>query len=123
MQQITTLTDDPLQTLGITLETGNTVQMALNWVPAQNGWFYSLQYGTFNAFNMRMVNSPNMIRKFRKIIPFGLACTVKDGYEIVNQSDFVSGRVSLYSLNPTDILSVEQLITVTLPNFKGDFLS
>lgn len=123
MQQITTLTDDPIQTLGIILEGGTVVQMTLNYVPAQQGWFYSISYGSFAVTNMRMVNSPNMIRKYRNILPFGLACTVIDGYEIINQNDFVSGRVSFYALNESDIAQVETLITETLPTLLGNFIS
>lgn len=123
MQLITAITNDPIQTLGIILDDGSTVQMQLNYIPAQQGWFYSLTYGEFEANLMRIVNSPNMIRKFRNIIPFGMACTTIDGYEIINQSDFVSGRASMFVLNNTDVMEVETIITQTLPAYKGDFIS
>lgn len=123
MQLITAITNDPIQTLGLILDDGSTVQMQLNYIPAQQGWFYSLTYGTFQANLMRVVNSPNMIRKYRNIIPFGLSCTTIDGYEILNQSDFISGRASIFVLNPTDVSDVETMITVTLPAYKGDFIS
>lgn len=123
MQQVTAITDDPIQTLGIILPDGSVVQMTLQYVPAQQGWFYSLSYGAFQANLMRIVNSPNMLRRFRNIIPFGLAVTVSDGYEAINQSDFVSGRATMYSLDQSDIKSVEQLITQTLPDLLGNFIS
>lgn len=123
MQLITAITNDPIQNLGIILDNGSTVQMQLNYIPAQQGWFYSLTYGTFIANFMRVVNSPNMIRKYRNIIPFGLACTTIDGYEIINQSDFISGRASMFVLNPSDVTEVETMITQTLPAYKGDFIS
>lgn len=123
MQQVTALTDDPIQTLGIILDDGSVVQMTLQYIPAQQGWFYSISYGSFKANLMRIVNSPNMLRRFRNIIPFGLAVTVSDGYEIVNQSDFVSGRATMYSLNQTDMAQVEILITKTLPTLLGNFIS
>ena len=123
MQLITAITNDAIQTLGITLDDGSTVNMQLNYIPAQQGWFYSLTYGSFEANFMRVVNSPNMIRKYRNIIPFGLACTTIDGYEIINQSDFISGRASIYALNQQDVIEVETMITVTLPLYRGDFIS
>lgn len=123
MQQVTAITDDPNQTIGIILQDGSTVQMILNYIPAQKGWFYSLSYGAFAANLMRIVVSPNLIRKYKNIIPFGVAVTTIDGYEVVNQSDFVSGRASLYVLNPIDMASVENLITVTIPNQLGNFVS
>ena len=123
MQQVTAITNDPNQTLGIILPDGSTVSMTLNYIPAQQGWFYSLSYGSFVANLMRIVVSPNMIRRFRNIIPFGLAVTTIDGYEVINQSDWVSGRAQMYALFGTDIQAVETLITETIPAQLGDFIS
>lgn len=119
MKKITSITDDYNQNHIFTLDDGSSVNFAINYVPSQLGWFYSVIYGQLSFDNMRIVNSPNMLRRFRNVIPFGLACTVVDGYEIVNLSDFVSGRASLYVLNPTDVSETETLITLTLPNFVG----
>ncbi len=123
MKQINSLTDDSKQLLNMTLDDASRVTMRINYIPAQNGWFYSLLYGTFQVYNRRLVNSPNALRAFRQIIPFGLCCTVVDGYEPVYQDDFTSGRVTLYILNATDVLETETLIVVTLPNFTGYPLS
>ncbi len=119
MKQITSITNDANQLLTMVLDDGTRVNMTLSYWPAQLGWFYSLTYGAFEVSNRRMVNSPNMLRQFRSIIPFGLCCTVLDGYELLYQNDFTSGRASLYVLNPEDIIATETLITVTLPNFVG----
>ena len=123
MQQVTAITDDSLQNLGIILEDGSTVQMTLQYIPAQQGWFYSLSYGSFKVNLMRIVVSPNMIRKYRNIVAFGFAVTTKDGYEVIKQSDFVSGRAKMYVLNSTDVISVETLITKTIPTQLGNFIS
>ncbi len=119
MKQINSITDDAKQSLAIILEDGSRVQTTLNYIAAQNGWFYSFIYGDFTSNNRRLVNSPNMIRQFRNILPFGLACLVTDGYEPVYIDDFTSGRVTLFVLNEEDVLETETLITVTLPNFTG----
>ncbi len=123
MRQITSLTDDASQILTLVLEDGTRVNMTIQYVPNQEGWFYSLTYGAFIVNNRRLVNSPNMLRQFRNIIPFGLACTVLDGYEPVYQNDFTSARVSLYTLTTQDVLDVEDLIILTLPDFTGYPLS
>lgn len=120
MKKITAVTQDANQEFSLTLDDGTIVRItSLVYVPSQLSWLYSLAYGNFALFNQRIVNSPNMLRKYRNIIPFGLCCTVIDGYEIINQSDFVSGRDSFYVLNDNDLVSTEQLITVTLPTFAG----
>lgn len=120
MKKITALTNDAKQLLNLVLDDSSKVSMSINYVPSQDGWFYSLTYGTiFQVNNKRLVNSPNFLRAFREIIPFGLACTVIDGYEPVYQNDFTSGRVSMYLLNSEDVSQVETLITITIPNFIG----
>lgn len=122
MQQVTAITDDIIQTSGIILDDGSVVQMTLQYVPAQQGWWYSLSYGSWQADLMRIVVSPNMLRKYRRVIPFGLAVSTIDGYEVVNQSDFVSGRASMFSLNAADVKSAEILITKTIPQLLGNFI-
>lgn len=119
MKQITSITNDANQILTLVLDDGTRVNMTMSFWPNQYGWYYSLTYGDFEVSNRRMVNSPNLLRQFRAIIPFGLCCTVIDGYEPIYQNDFSSGRASLYVLNSEDIVSTETLITFTLPNFVG----
>jgi len=119
MKQITSLTNDANQVLAILLDDGTRVNITLSYCPNQLGWFYSLTYNDFVVNNRRIVNSPNMLRQFRDIIPFGLACLVVDGYEPIYQSDFVDGRAALYILNELDLVETETLITITLPNFVG----
>jgi len=123
MNQITTITDDPNQTSGIILDDGSTVQVTLSWIPAQQGWYISFTHGTFQVNLMRVVVSPNLLRKFRRIIPFGIAFITTDGYEIISQEDFVGGRATMYSLNSADVTQVETLITQTLPAQLGNFIS
>ena len=119
MKQITSVTNDANQILAVVLDDGTRVSMTLTYCPNQLGWFYSLTYGDFQVNDRRIVNSPNMLRQFRTIVPFGLACLVVDGYEPIYQSDFVSSRAALYILNEEDVAETETLITLTLPNFVG----
>lgn len=123
MKQVTSLTDDAKQNVNLVLDSGARVSMQINYLPNQQGWFYSLTYGTFIVNNMRLVTGPNVLRKFRNIIPFGISCLIADGFEPIYQSDFVSGRATLYLLNQAEIVQVETLITVTLPKSVGYFLN
>lgn len=119
MKQITSLIDSAKQSLTLVLDSGTNVPMTLTYVPSQKGWFYSLTYGDFGVTNRRLVVSPNCLRAFRDIIPFGLACLSLDGYEPIYQDDFSSGRITLFVLNEQDVVETETLITVTIPTFAG----
>lgn len=114
MRQINAFTQDPKQNLTVVLEDGSKAQMSLRYVTNQAGWYYDLTYGSFSVANRRLVNSPNMLRQFRGVLPFGLALTVSDGYEPIYQDDFVTGRVLVYVLSQADVLGVEALITARI---------
>lgn len=115
MRYINELTDSPAQRHRLTLDDGTVVDLFLRYVVNQQGWFYDAIYGTsFSVAGKRVVNSPNMLRAFRDIIPFGFACTVEDGLEPILKSDFKTARAKFYLLaNPDEVEAVEtQVIDV-----------
>ena len=107
MLQITTITNSPYQTAIFKLENGQPLQFTLRYSYNQQGWYYNFTYGSYTVNNRRMVQSANMLRQIRNIIPFGLACLVTDLYEPVFINDFINGRATLYTLNPADVALVE----------------
>lgn len=112
MKIINEITSEARQQHTLTLEDGGSVELELNYIANQKGWFYSATYAekNFSVSNQRLVVSPNMIRKFRDIIPFGFACTTSDGYEPINQDDFSTKRALFYLLNEEDVVAVEAAI-------------
>lgn len=110
MRLLNNLTNDTQQILTIVLEDGTPIPASLQYISNQQGWFISLSHPLLTLTNRRIVASPNMLRAFREIIPFGLACTTTDGYEPIYVDDFSSARASLYTLNKQDIIIVESTI-------------
>jgi hypothetical protein len=111
MTLIDSITDQANQTIGLILDSGVKITMTLVYKSNQQGWFYSLSQGSVSLFkNRRMVASPNMLRAFRDVLPFGLACATSDGYEPIFADDFSSGRAKLYLLNAADLAIVESTI-------------
>lgn len=108
MKQITTITSDPKQSTTIILDDGTRFTLDMRFVNNQSGWFYDITYGTlFSCYGRKLVMGINLLRAFRKIIPFGLVCITKTGYDPVGVSDFVNGQAQLYVLDATDIAMVE----------------
>lgn len=107
MTLIDSITDQPNQKIGLILEDGSKISMSLIYRSNQQGWFYTIE-GVFD--NRRIVTSPNMLRAFRDILSFGLACATSDGYEPVFVDDFSTGRAKLYLLNAADLALVESEI-------------
>lgn len=115
MKLIDALTSDANQSVSVVLDDGTKVDLTFNYKESQQGWFYTLVYGAVLTINnRRLVNSPNMLRQFRGILPFGIACIVNDGLEPVYIDDLSNGRVSVYIMNPTDVATVED---TTIPGY------
>lgn len=113
MRKIEILSDIANQSMEVTLENGDRLQVTMQYISANMGWYISLIYGSTLTINMRrVVTSPNLIRALRNIIPFGIACVTKDGYEPIYKDDFSSGRAELYVLSPEDVQYVESNIVV-----------
>ena len=107
MRLINNLTDNVSQTSRIILEDGSELNLTLVYMENQQGWFFSLVWGSFIINNKRLVVGLNLLRQFRDLIPFGLACDSMDGYEPVYVDDFSSGRIKVYTLNAVDVLTIE----------------
>ena len=110
MTYINTITDSPNQSMTFKLDNGDTVGFKLSYFESQKGWYCGITYGTFALNNRRIVTGVNMLRGFKNLLPFGFACSTKDGYEPVFIDDFSGGRASFYLLNAGDVESVEMLL-------------
>ena len=108
---LTGLTDQPNQEFPITLPDGTTATLDLEFWPQQLGWYYNLTWdGQTPAFGLNgqyLAASPNLLRQWRNVIPFGIAITTLDGQDPTNQEDFVNGNCTLLLLNASDVGMVE----------------
>lgn len=110
MKQITTISDDPSQSLFINLDDGSVVTLTLNYRPAIQRWAFGFTYGTKGADGLLLSLHPNILRPFRNILPFGLAVISTDGVDPVLMKDFVNGRVSLHVLTAAEVADLEDTI-------------
>lgn len=106
-RQLTQLTASASQQLNAVGDSGIVVGLLLFFLPTQNGWGFNVTYNDFVFNGGFLTNSPNLLRNFRNIIPFGLMCTTTDGYEPEFIEDFIDGRVSLYLLNAAEVIQIE----------------
>lgn len=111
MYLITGISDDPKQNLNLILYNGKTLLLNLEFKSMQLGWFGSLVYGDVTINNFRIMTSPNMLRQFKNIIPFGLSCLVNGNQEPMLKQDFLSKRASLYILNENEVDTIEGVIS------------
>jgi hypothetical protein len=114
MNQIAQITSDSLQTQNLLLEDGSSISLTLYFVPMQYLWLIqSLVYApkNFTIQNMRICNSPNMLRQYKNQIPFGMACFSTANREPSLQQDFVSGASNLYLLSAAEVQEYEAYLS------------
>lgn len=116
MKLIKSITDDPKQEMTVTLDNGSKLNINLKYISSQQGWFISLSYGTTLIINdRRLAASPNILRAFRNVVDFGIACLTTDRQEPVFIDDFSNGRAKLYILNSDDVNYVEDSVIPLAP--------
>lgn len=72
MRKITTLNNFYKQIFRVSIDGYSAVEISLEFKPQQFAWFVSLTWGTFSLNNERVAISPNLLRQFKNIIPFGI---------------------------------------------------
>ncbi len=107
MNLIDVISQDANQLIRIPLDDGTTVELVLQYRPAIQRWSLNVTRGTFVLNGLNVTTFPNMLRTWRDLIPFGLACNSTDGGDPVYVDDFTSGRCALYILDQSDVEAIE----------------
>ena len=110
MKLIDTITSDASQIIKVPLENGNVVTIALVYRPTVELWSMDITYGTREIQGLTLCVHPNILRQWRRVMPFGIAIVSTDGIDPVYQDDFSEGRVSLYVLETEDVTYVEDAV-------------
>lgn len=109
MRQITEIGKEPTQTLQLVAEDNTRIDFKLFYKPTQESWYFDLSYEpeNFSLNGVKLVNSPNILRQYINIIPFGISCIVEDGTDPYFLDDFTSGRAVINLLTETETEQVE----------------
>lgn len=111
MIQVTNITSDPTQQSSIILPDQTFINMTISFIPQQLGWFITnFVYGTVTINGLRICNSPNFLRQWKNILPFGMACVSQNSREPSLQQDFISGASTLYILTHDEVKQFEDFL-------------
>ncbi len=111
MYLVKEITSDAKQKHTLVLFNGESLVLTLEYKPMQQSWFADWEYDGFSVRGTRISSHPNLLRQFRNLIPFGLACYTDKNAEPLLQEDFSSGRSKLYILDDDEVESVEEFIS------------
>jgi len=108
MNLIDRLTDSANQRFTIfTIDEGERVECVLKFSASQSLWFLSLTYNDITINNISVVNSPNILRAHKNILPFGLLVIVQDGFDPYFITDFLNERVRMFILSRDEVREIE----------------
>ncbi len=110
MNTLTGFTDQPKQQAVIPLGDGTRATLTLEFRPAQIGWFASLSYGEFALNGQRLTSSPNWLRQWREVLPFGLAVLGVNDADPLRQTDLADGTIQILLLDAADVAAVEAAV-------------
>ena len=105
MKEITNLNDAPKQTFKFNLEGYDYVEIYLEFKPQQYSWFFNLTWGTFKLFGERVAVSPNLLRQFKDMIPFGIQITGDSALDPFAVDSWVTS-------NKFNFLSADEVLTI-----------
>lgn len=107
---INNLTDFADQVTTLQLPDGTTTTLELIYQGATERWVLNLVYGDFIANGVGICCYPNVLRQWKNILPFGIACVTADQTDPFAPTDFSSGRATLYLLTAEEVISLEDTV-------------
>ena len=111
--KINGITDDPKQRFNVQIPNSDeNLEVVLNYLPSQQAWYLDLFYKDFSIYGYKVALSPNMLREFRNIIPFGISVSSMDNIYPMEITAFSSDRVNMYVLDKSDVKELEYNIYV-----------
>jgi hypothetical protein len=109
MIKLSGLTDYPAQKFTLIGESKEQIGFSFRYMASQNLWKIDVSYGDFEAKGIILVCSPNLLRQWRNILPFGLMVASVDTLDPIYLNDFTEGRVSVYLLNLQEVADFERV--------------
>ena len=110
MQLITQITNNPIQTMKLVLDTKELVQFNLRFMPTQMSWYCDVIYNDVEIYGLKVALFPNLLRHFKNMLPFGIGFSANDHVEPFSIEDFTNGRVQMFVLNKQEVEEIESVV-------------
>lgn len=110
MQNITSITSSANQRMQLVLENNETVDFHIYYSARMTAWYYDFTYKNITCNGSKVVLTPNSLRQFINILPFGFMFSAASYVEPFQQTDFSSGRVVMSLLTKDEVQQIEKEI-------------
>ena len=109
--RINGISTDPYQEFNVNVpETGKQVKITLRYLPTQRAWYMDFLYENIEEKGIKLVITPNILRSYKKILPFGLMITSANDMYPMDIDSFYSEQNSLYLLDSVYVNNLENSI-------------
>lgn len=109
MRKVTSLNDTYKQQFQFLISGYDSVDIIIEFKPLQEGWFFqSIIWGNFSVYQERIGVSPNLLRQWANVIPFGILVIGPDAIDPFSQDAWLQGW-EMHILDETEIIEVEAL--------------
>ena len=107
--EIQGITSDVYQTFDIDIPNkSEKVFFTLRYLPTQMAWYMNFEYGNVKVNGLKLTLSPNLLRSYRNIIPFGLSVFSEDSVYPLEVDAFETERVKIYILAEDYVNNLEE---------------
>ena len=110
MYLISGITNSPIQSLTVPIPNLASANLTLNFRATQQMWFWDLSWGNFSVQGNALVNTPNLLRQWSELLPFGIGCSTQDGLDPTGQDTLNSGLTQLFLLEARDLPILAQTL-------------
>ena len=110
MRQITEIDSTPRQTLNLVGESNERIKLTLQFRPSQQSWYCDIEYLDFTVNGVKVLNSPNFLRQWKNLLPFGMSCIVADGTDPYFVDDFTNQRAVVNLLTTDEVNTIEESV-------------
>lgn len=108
MKYIDRITNSPIQTMTLTGNQRQRINLTMRYMPSQQSWFMDVAYQDFSVYGLQVVASVNMLRNYKNVVPFGFVCTTEQQIDPYRLDDFLTGFAKMYLMNEQDVINIEE---------------
>lgn len=107
MKLLDNLTTDAYQQVTFTLPDGSLAQLQFNYLAGIQRWSVNVQHPLLTLNGVNLVVSPNILRQWKNLVPFGMAILSTTGLDPMNITDLSDGTILVEMLSADEVQLVE----------------
>lgn len=110
MQIVENITSAVKQKMTLKLENSETCDFWLHYNARMQAWYFGFTYKDISISDLKVCLHPNILRQFRRIMPFGISFVSENQVEPFLETSFSRGLCEMWVLTSDEVQTVEEEI-------------